>query len=104
MEKIKDISKVVIPDEFLLIEDVTNKATTGGIILPDSVKKQENNFKGKVIARGSKVDKELIPLGSFCFIVMDMNIPIFPHNGKEYGIVHRQNVRLIVKPDNYIGE
>jgi co-chaperonin GroES (HSP10) len=104
MDKIKDITKVIVPDEYLLVEDVTEIATSGGIIVPDSIKKKESTFKVKIVGRGKKVlaDGD-IRLGSYGFIITDPAVVVFTHNGKEYGIVHRAHVKMIVSPDNYEG-
>lgn len=102
MENIKHIEKVLIPDNFLLIEDISKKTTESGIYLPESIKKEGIQFRGKVIGRGAKVKEEgKISLGDVTFMLTDFNPIGFDFNGKIYIIVHRDHIKMVVSKDNY---
>lgn len=99
MDRIKDLSKVILRGDYILAE-LVEKGKKSNIIIPDSIAASKGSYEHMiVIARGYSVTD--INVGD---IVLDVagNIEIFPlSDGKKIGRFPRANVLLAVTPDNF---
>lgn len=95
MERIKDLSKVILRGDYLLAE-VVEDTTDSGIIIPDTVK---NGFDYlRVLAVGRTIND--IEPG---FILLDVagNVDVYPVNGIKVAMMPRHNVLISVIPENF---
>lgn len=95
MERIKDLSKVILRGDYLLAE-VVEDMTDSGIIIPDTVK---NGFDYlRVLAVGRTIND--IEPG---FILLDVagNVDVYPVNGMKVAMMPRHNVLISVIPENF---
>lgn len=98
-DKIKDVSKVILPNDYVLIRDITNKTTNSGLILPKEAMKDEH-WKFKVVARASNL-KEEVKIGNIALIITDPMAPKFEYQGNDYYVVHKAHIKVMVDADNY---
>jgi co-chaperonin GroES (HSP10) len=97
MERIKDLSKVILRGDMLLAE-VVEARTGSGIILPDSVKGGFDYMKVVVVGD----DVKTIEPGD---IILDMNegvrVTTYDIEGKKIALMAKNNVAIAVKADNF---
>lgn len=99
MEKIKDISKVIIPDGSCLVEVIKPKRM---IITPDGTDDQDAYMKVLVVGKEVKD----IEIGDLCLKYAG-GIYVFAANEgkpdeKDYAVLWRSGMNIVVKPDNFI--
>lgn len=93
MERIKDLSKVILREDMIFAEIVETK--TSSIIMPDSVKPEFDYMI--VLAKGNGVDS--LEVGD---IVMNAsNVDIYEICGKNYAKFSKGNLLFAVKPENF---
>jgi len=95
MDRIKDLSKVIVRGDMLFCEYIETKITS--LILLDS--KEGKNGYFKVIAKGNKIED--VNVGDF---VLDYDgegaIHMYPKDGKQYCKLARHLCSIVVTPDN----
>lgn len=100
MDKIKDLSKVIIPEYSVLTEIVKPKRK---IILPDGT--EDDDSYAVIIAKSKEVTD--LEVGD---IVIKYGGKLYgytlktPFSGEEkiYSIMNRGNINIAVKPDNFV--
>lgn len=102
MERIKDLSKVILRGDTVLLEVAQmNKITEGGIIIPEDKSKPNINYM-TVIAKGNAVDDinvgdiALSLIGNGLFFTLNKN-----GVEKQYCKIVRYNLEVVVTPDNF---
>lgn len=95
MERIKDLSKVVLRGDGVLGEVIENTSKSG-LILPDSAKSGFDYLR--VLTVGNNVND--ISTGD---IIMDLvgDAKLFLIEDKKYALVYRGNITLAVTADNF---
>lgn len=95
MERIKDLSSVILRGDMVLAEIVETK-TDSGIILPETAKPAFDYMV--VIAKGKDVDT--LNVGD---IILDVagNVEVYPLNGRKIAKIAKNNVAIAVNPDNF---
>jgi len=99
MEKIKDVTKVVIPDGSVFVEICHPKRV---ILTPDGTSDQDSYLK--VLVVGKQIDD--IEVGDIC-VKCGMGIYVYvanegKSNEKRYAVVYRSSMNIVVKADNFI--
>lgn len=94
MERIKDLSKVILRGDMILAE--VQETTSGGIILPDTAKGGFDYLK--VIAVGVNVTD--VKPG---YIVMDIDgsATAYQINDKKFVRTSRQTLGMVIDPENF---
>lgn len=98
MEKVKDLSKVVIPVDHVMVQDITDEGTDKKIILLDGSDAKKEGFKGKVVAVNSSIKD--IEVGDLVFLFDARMFLPFESKSKKCIISHRNNFYAFVKPNN----
>ena len=95
MERIKDLSKVILRGDMVLAEIVEAK-TDSGIILPDSAK---GGFDYMVIIALGK-DVDTLSVGD---IVIDVSgtVDVYPIGNKKIARMAKNNIAIAVSADNF---
>ena len=100
MERIKDLNKVILRPDTLLTEIVEIKSSN--IILPGAEESRDSLDYMRVVAVGTKVED--IESGDYILDMTPTDIGMYVIDGKKYGIVYRNNIRVAIKPDNFISK
>lgn len=95
MERIKDLSKVVLRGDTILAEVVESVEETK-IIIPDTVKNGFDHLR--VIAVGYSIT-DILP-GDILIDVAG-NVDVYPLGNRKIATLVRHNVLLAVHPDNF---
>lgn len=95
MERVKDLSNVILRGDMILAE-VVESVTNSGLILPDTAKNGFDHLK--VVAVGYSITD--ITAGD---IILDVSgqVEVYPVNGKKFATMVRHNILLAVHPDNF---
>jgi hypothetical protein len=94
MEKIKDVTKVLLPTRAMLVEIIEPKRM---IISPDGTTDQDSYCK--IVAVHETVT-DLVP-GDIA-IKVSGTMYAYKVGSKSYAIVYRDNINIAVKADNFI--
>ena len=97
MERIKDLSKVILRPDAMLAEMVEIKRSN--IILPgaDESRDSLDYFIVKTVGSGiTDIEPE-----DYIIDIAPTDIGVYHINDKKYGILYRGNVRIAVKKDNF---
>lgn len=97
MERIKDLSKVILRGDSVMCECFV-KQTKGGIILAEDASGKPPLSHMIVIAKGKDVDD--IEVGDLVINVSG-NALFWKLNGKDYAKFPRYNAEIVVKQDNF---
>jgi len=97
MERIKDLSKVILRGDGILVE-IEEKKRNSDIILPDDVETESIAEKITILAVGNKIE-DLQP-GDIIFEIIG-GVNSFKVNEQRIGLIYRNAVALAVSPDNY---
>jgi len=99
MDRVKDVTQLIIGKEMVLIKiNPKDSKTDSGIILPDSVK-EEKPDTGVVVLVGSEVND--IQAGDLVLDVAKASISTFEYKGDKYLMPPRHFVRIAVRAENY---
>ena len=99
MERVKDISKIIIGKDMVLIKiNPKDDTTKSGIILPDSEVKAKPDT-GVVISIGSDITD--IKVGDYVLDVAKAAISTFTYRKDKYLIPPRHFIRVAVSASNY---
>ena len=95
MERIKDLSNVILRGDMILAEIVETGVDTG-LILPETAKPTFDYMV--VIAKGKDVDT--LNVGD---IILDVagNVDVYPINNRKIAKIAKNNVAIAVHPDNF---
>lgn len=96
MERIKDLSKVILRGDSIICECFA-KQTKSGIILADDASGKPPLSHMEIIAKGKDVDD--VEVGDYVIHVSG-NALFFKINGKDYAKFPRYNAEIVVKKDN----
>lgn len=99
MEKIKDVTKIIIPEGSVLVEVIHPKRV---ILTPDGTEDQDSYLK--VLVVGKSVND--IEVGDIC-VKSTSGIYVYSanegkSNEKRYAVIYRSSMSIVVKPDNFI--
>lgn len=97
MERIKNIDEVILRPDAVLAEVIEIKSS--GLILPGVEKSADSLDYMVIVAKGSKVED--YEIGDYILDMPHMDIGIYEISGKKYTIIHRNDIRLGVKKDNF---
>ena len=97
MDRIKDLSKVIVRGDMLFCEYIETKVTS--LILLDSNSKESKNGYFRVIAKGYKIED--VNVGDY---ILDYDgegaIQMYPKDGKNYCKLARNLCAIVVSPEN----
>jgi hypothetical protein len=109
LNKIKDLSKIVLNNNDLMIKQITvKKASNSGLILSETMSKEDlqkfEEVENVIVAKGAKVEEfeigDIVSLrslhGNVAFDTLD-NTP----NADKYFVVGQHAIEYTVRPDNY---
>ena len=98
MDRIKDLSKVIVRGDMLFCEFIEVKTTS--LILLDSKEGRDGNGYFRVVAKGNKIED--VNVGD---LILDYDgegkIQMYPHGDKKYCKLARHLCAIVVSPDNF---
>lgn len=97
MERIKDLSKVVLRPDGLLAKIYEVKRST--IILPGAENSRESLDYLEVVTVGSGITD--IEPGDYIMDMAPTDIAVYNIAGVKYGLLYKGNIRISIKPDNF---
>jgi len=100
MERINKLEEIISRPDALLAEIFEIKSSN--IILPGAEDSKDSLDYMKVVAVGSKVED--IGKGDIILDMVPADIGMYIINGKKYGLVYRNNIRIAVKENNFINK
>ena len=97
MERIKNLSQVILRPDAILAEMVEIKRST--IILPGADESRDSLDYFIVVTTGTGVND--IDEGDYVVDIAPTDIGVYRINDKKYALLYRGNVRIAVKKDNF---
>ena len=95
MERIKDLSKVILRPDGILAEIVEEKSASG-LVLPDSADRNRYDYM-RIIAKGE--DTGNLEIGDI--ILHAVHVDVYDIDDKKIARMAKNNISIAVKPDNF---
>ena len=97
MERIKDLSKLIIQDDMVLIK--IKEKTNSGLVLTDQ-KGPEIEYSTIVLLGGNEKSKRL-HVGDVVILMSSMTLEVYDYRGDSYALVPEFTIKMVVSPDNF---
>lgn len=97
MERIKELSKLIIQDDMVLIK--IKEKTNSGLVLTDQ-KGPEIEYS-TIVLKGSHSRCERLPIGGIVILMSNMTLEVYEYKGETYTIVPEFTIKMVVNVDNF---
>lgn len=97
MERIKDLSKLIIQDDMVLIK--VKEKTNSGLVLTDQ-KSPEIEYS-TIVLKGSHPKCERLPIGGIVILMSEMQLNAYDYKGETYALVPEFTIKMVVDADNF---
>ena len=97
MERIKDLSKLIIQDDMVLIKIKEKPAPV--IVLTDQ-KGPEIEYSTIVLLGGNEKSKRL-HVGDVVILMSSMTLEVYDYRGDSYALVPEFTIKMVVSQDNF---
>lgn len=98
MERIKDLSKLIIQDDMVLIKI---KEKPAPILISTENKGPEIEYSTIVLIGGNEKSKRL-HIGDIILMMSSMTLEVHDYKGESYAIVPEFTIKMCVSADNFI--
>ena len=97
MERIKDLSKLIIQDDMVLIK--IKEKTASGIVLTDQ-KGPEIEYS-TIVLIGSNEKCKRLHVGDVVILMSNMTLEVYDYKGDSYALVPEFTIKMVVDADNF---
>jgi len=98
MERIKDLSKLIIQDDMVLIK-VKEKSDTSGLV---SLEQKGPEIEYSTIVLIGKSNKcERLHIGDIIILMSNMTLECYDYQGGSYALVPEFTIKMIIGADNF---
>ena len=99
MERIKDLSKLIIQDDMVLVKIKEKPAPL--IARPDTVQKGPEIEYSTIVLKGKHEKCNRFNVGDIILQMSSMTLEVHEYKGESYALVPEFTIKLVVSPDNF---
>ena len=99
MERIKDLSKLIIQDDMVLIKIKEKPAPL--IARPESSQSGPEIEYSTIVLLGGNEKSKRLHVGDVIVLMSNMTLEVYEYRGETYALVPEFTIKLVVSPDNF---
>ena len=94
MERVKDLNKLIIQDDMVLIK-IKEK---NSLVISSSNNGPEIEYS-TIVLKGSKFTRG--DIGDVVILMSNMTLEVYQHKGEQYALIPEFTIKMCVTPDNF---
>ena len=99
MERIKDLSKLIIQDDMVLVKIKEKPAPL--IARPDTVQKGPEIEYSTIVLLGGNEKSKRLHVGDVVILMSSMTLEVYDYRGDSYALVPEFTIKMVVSQDNF---